>query len=60
MKNNDNKIINIIFRVVIIGAFFMGTYRTIATYYNYSGQPEKALENLKAALQYVALKVPEN
>ena len=30
-----------------------GTYRTIATYYNYSGQPEKALENLKAALQYV-------
>ena len=30
-----------------------GTYRTIATYYNYSGHPEKALENLKAALQYV-------
>lgn len=24
MKNNDNKIINIIFRVVIIGAFFYG------------------------------------
>lgn len=30
-----------------------GTYRTIATYYNYSGHPEKALENLKEALQYV-------
>ena len=32
MKNNDNKIINIIFRVVIIGAFFMGI-RTIYNFY---------------------------
>ena len=32
-----------------------GTYRTIATYYNYSGQSEKALPNLEAALDYVNL-----
>ena len=32
-----------------------GTYRTIATYYNYEGQPEKALPNLKKALDYVNL-----
>ena len=32
MMNNDNKIINIIFRVVIIGAFFMGI-RTIYNFY---------------------------
>ena len=32
-----------------------GTYRTIATYYNYSGQSEKALPNLKVALDYVNL-----
>ena len=32
MKNIDNKIINIIFRVVIIGAFFMGI-RTIYNFY---------------------------
>ena len=31
MKNNDNKIINIIFRVVIIGALYMG----IKTIYNF-------------------------
>lgn len=32
-----------------------GTYRTIATFYNYTGQPEKALVNLKRALNYVNL-----
>ena len=32
-----------------------GTYRTLATYYNYAGQPEKALVNLKRALNYVNL-----
>lgn len=32
-----------------------GTYRTIATYYNFSGQPEKALSNMKEALRYVNL-----
>lgn len=32
-----------------------GTYRTLATFYNYSGQPEKALVNLKKALNYVNL-----
>lgn len=32
-----------------------GTYRTIATYYNYAGQSEKALPNLKSALEYVNL-----
>lgn len=32
-----------------------GTYRTIATFYNYTGQPEKALANLKKALNYVNL-----
>lgn len=32
-----------------------GTYRTIATFYNYTGQPEKALVNLKKALNYVNL-----
>ena len=32
-----------------------GTYRTIATYYNYSGQSEKALPNLQTALDYVNL-----
>lgn len=30
-----------------------GTYRTLATYYNYTGQPEKALPNLAKALEYV-------
>lgn len=30
-----------------------GTYRTLATYYNYEGQPDKALTELKSALQYV-------
>ncbi len=30
-----------------------GTYRTIATYYNYTGQPEKALPNLEEALSYI-------
>ena len=30
-----------------------GTYRTIATYYNSVNQPEKALENLQEALEYV-------
>ena len=30
-----------------------GTYRTIATYYNSVNQPEKALVNLKEALEYV-------
>ena len=35
MKNNDNKIINIIFRVVIIGAFFMGI-RTIYNFYKHN------------------------
>ena len=30
-----------------------GTYRTIATYYNNEGQPDKALSELKSALQYV-------
>lgn len=29
------------------------TYRTIATFYNHIGQPDKALENLKCALEYV-------
>lgn len=32
-----------------------GVYRTIATYYNYSGQSEKALPNLQKALNYVNL-----
>ena len=32
-----------------------GTYRTIATYYNYMGQPKQALSNLKKALEYVNL-----
>ena len=32
-----------------------GTYRTLATFYNYTGQPEKALVNLKKALNYVNL-----
>lgn len=32
-----------------------GTYRTLATYYNYMGCPEKALPNLDTALQYVNL-----
>ncbi len=32
-----------------------GTYRTIATYYNYAGQSEKALPNLSMALDYVNL-----
>lgn len=32
-----------------------GTYRTIATYYNHAGKPEKALANLKKALDYVNL-----
>ena len=32
-----------------------GTYRTIATYYNYIGKPELALSNLKKALEYVNL-----
>ena len=32
-----------------------GTYRTIATYYNYIGHPEKALPLLDKALQYVNL-----
>ena len=32
-----------------------GTYRTIATFYNYTGHPEKALVNLKKALNYVNL-----
>lgn len=30
-----------------------GTYRTIATYYNYMDRPELALPNLKQALEYV-------
>ena len=30
-----------------------GTYRTIATYYNYIGKPELALPNLRQALEYV-------
>ena len=30
-----------------------GTYRTIATYYNYIDRPDLALPNLKQALQYV-------
>ena len=30
-----------------------GTYRTIATYYNYMNKPEQALPNLKQALEYV-------
>lgn len=30
-----------------------GTYRTIATYYNFSNRPQKALENLREGLQYV-------
>ena len=30
-----------------------GTYRTIATYYNYINRPELALPNLKQALEYV-------
>lgn len=32
-----------------------GTYRTIATYYNYMDKPEIALPNLKKALDYVNL-----
>ena len=32
-----------------------GTYRTLATYYNYMGCPEKALPNLDTALHYVNL-----
>ena len=32
-----------------------GTYRTIATYYNFAGQSDRALPNLKAALDYVNL-----
>ena len=32
-----------------------GTYRTLATYYNYMGYPEKALPNLDTALHYVNL-----
>lgn len=32
-----------------------GAYRTIATCYNYAGQPEKALPNLRMALDYVNL-----
>lgn len=32
-----------------------GAYRTIATYYNYSNQSEKALPNLQKALSYVNL-----
>lgn len=32
-----------------------GTYRTLATYYNYTGCPEKALPNLDTALHYVNL-----
>ena len=32
-----------------------GTYRTLATYYNYIGCPEKALPNLDTALHYVNL-----
>ena len=30
-----------------------GTYRTIATYYNYMDKPEEALPNLKQALEFV-------
>ena len=32
-----------------------GTYRTLATYYNYTGCPEKALPHLDTALHYVNL-----
>ncbi len=32
-----------------------GTYRTLATYYNYSGNPQQALPHMKMALQYVNL-----
>ena len=32
-----------------------GTYRTIATYYNYIGKPEMALNNLEKALEFVNL-----
>lgn len=42
-----------LFKIYGDGYQISGTYRTIATYYNYSGHPEKALENLKEALQYV-------
>ena len=49
MKNNDNKIINIIFRVVIIGAFFMGI-RTIYNFY--------VLMILKGTARFTVLSMP--